>query len=358
MLLVLFAFASLASNIPSSQDTPTSPLSPEDIILGLKDAELRIKNMSLTSDMSIIEIPRKENSSPKKEHIIATFTVDAQGRSRFKRDAFSDTNTMISSLIETYDGKSLRSIEGFGDPFTRFQFGRISANADERKWMVNPWDYTTSLTGQTISSLISAHGIEESSQADWDGRSVIRIVTKTITTDQDYRNAYWIDIERGFVVVKKSQLVRSRPDSDWFEFHTIESREMTELKDSIWVPSLIEVKTYQPKSTNPKPVLRCSYTIRNANWVINEENLPDDTFELEFPPDVSVEDKKRGTRYHTASIDDQTLIDSAAELRTMKSVDGHHLTRRSVYKSLSLALGAVLLGLGGASVIRRKVTRR
>lgn len=293
----------------------------EDVLHGLEDAEKNLVNFSVTSRIETLQVPRAGDGEGTKARSIATYTVTSDGKSRYKCDLLGQPDGIQSSLIETFDLREFRSVAGYGPEgklFERYTQGKISAKGSDRSWPVDPWDYTTKFTGLSVVGLLKEFGVEEFDPATrWEGRSVVRIVRKPIHTDQEYKSQYLVDPERGFAIVRKASLVRSTPASEWFEFRGMEGRDYIEVGPNIWVPQRFLIEVHQPVSTNPTPVLRYRGTIRNRDWVVNED-VPDSTFKLEFPGDVLVTDTVRGKTFRTARITDQSLADSAAERRAMR----------------------------------------
>jgi len=337
--------------LTSNDDLRATPPINE-VIQGLEDAERLLDSFSVTSRVVSRDVFPGSSRGEKTTHMVATFSVDSSGRSRFRREVVGEGGRLITATLETFDGIEFRSIEGSGDPLDYYS-GRISANSSDRTWSVNPWDYTTSFGGNSLSKMLKSHGIDECKSAEWDGCPVVKIVTKPTKTDKRYKGIYLVDIAKGFAVVRKADLIELKGGSNqWLEFHTVESRDLVEIAPAIWVPSKVTsvVSMFDDTSSTMKPMNQSD--IENNNWTVNE-SISGSAFRLDFPGGVSVTDVKQGTTYKTVEITDQVLVDSEAESRTANSTGRSSIGSWTTIGWFALILGAGLLFTSTAALVRR-----
>jgi hypothetical protein len=312
----LLAVCLAAISCSSAVDIPSA----DDVMRGVEDSEQGLRSFSVTSRITATDMPRREGATERVTRLLVTYTVEASGKSRCKMEELAADGRVVKSAIETYDGQEFRSLSGSapepGGAFEKYQFGRISAHAYDRTWVVNPWDFTIRFGLDPVSQVIKAHGIEAYGSAEWEGRPIVRIVAKPVKAGFTSKNLFLIDYERGFAVVKRASLVEQKP-GEWFEYHAIEGHDLVEAGPNIWLPRKVSTILYSYTVGTP-PRLVSRMTIENENWDVNK-TIPESTFRIEFPADVFVTDAIRGTHYRTTKITDQVLIDSVAEARTAES---------------------------------------
>jgi hypothetical protein len=229
----------------------------EDVVQGLEDAERNLANFSVTSRVESLQMPWGREGKQETQRYVATYSVDSSDRSRYRLEQLDERGNVIKLAYEVFDGSEFRSATGVGTPqkaaVERLQTGRISGTKSDRSWLVDPWDMTTKFTGYPISDLIKAHQVEALEEAEWEGRSVLRLTTRPIQmgSGDALKGEYLIDPARGFAVVRKASLVRSKTDAKWFEFRKMEGRDYVEAGPGIWVPSRYLIEVFQPVSNNP-----------------------------------------------------------------------------------------------------------
>ena len=122
------------------------PPSAADVIRGLEDAERILGGFSVTSHIEATDVSPK-TGKPTVRNSRATFTVDSSGRSRYKAEEFDDAGRVVRTVVEAYDGKEFRSVEGSGRPFEAYQFARVTPSVDDRTWPIDPRDFVGSFGG-------------------------------------------------------------------------------------------------------------------------------------------------------------------------------------------------------------------
>jgi len=312
MLTLLFALSMTAT--PADGSIP--PI--DALIRGLEDSEKNLANFSVISRIETLDLPWEgpdvgKISAGKTTRTVETFTVSSLGQGRFSREVVDDKGKVLKVEVEVFDSRESRGLSGDGK---RFERGTIAAGSGARSWQLSPWDYTVRFGDYFVSVLIKEQGVEDYRATEWEGRPAVLVVLKPIAANKTLKNAFIVDVERGFAVVKKSSLVETKPGTGWFEFRKIECRDHVEAAPNIWVPRAVSSEIYQPVSTNPVPVLRTRKKIVNEGWQVNIATS-DSTNNLSIPNGVFVEDKIKGTTYIAAAINDQALVDSVSQARDL-----------------------------------------
>lgn len=280
---------------------------------GLLDAEASLKSASVTCDYKVtLWSPQKGQLTPVLAHGVCTF--DALGRGRYQGFGdMRDVNDLKSYRYRTkaiFDGKRMKVLEGDN---TRYLHGKVS-EISQLPWPVDPRDYLYRYRSKPVGKLLAEEGSQIVGQVLWNGRRVVEAETKTKVAPNGDRakNRFLIDCERGFVVVRCSTRIFRPATKDWFDYGWIEGRNYTEVNPGIWVPMEVTQEMYGRSATILSPPRIGRYEIRNTNWVLDAE-LPDSTFQLDFPPGIIVKDEQTGKEYQTVEMHEGEIVRQVGE---------------------------------------------
>ncbi|QDT12461.1 hypothetical protein [Planctomycetes bacterium K23_9] len=185
-----------------------------------------------------------------------------------------------------FDGKEGRTLteetRGLGQPTLR---GNIELTL--MRYAVSPFDLTTQHQGQPISEHLSKGGQIVGSES-WDGHQVTVVESVTDANVDTFKSQYWIDPERGFAVVRRRNLMRSTPQSEWKVVYSIDSFKLSKNEDGFWFPQIAWVQTFgvaghgaDVGATLRRSDLRCEKWIANAD--IDKKRM-----QIDFPSGLDV----------------------------------------------------------------------
>jgi len=265
------------------------------VLTALQETEAAIKNLSVTTDY----VHRQASLLPFDSTIEMKMTTDAiidsVGNSR------NETSGQQLSLES--DGKSARTFRGrwlgvFKDGVAKHlrwyeENNSPRASLDEvLRWHgVDPREFTTHFQHRSVTEILRVPGATISERTEWDGRPVI-IVESVIRQNRSDKRRYrfWIDTERK-IVVRRAITIQYAEGQPWQEYARIEGREHREIAVGIWLPTKVKYESLDVKADVAPVKLAWSYEGVNRDLKVNEL-LANDTFDLEFPAGVQVNDHR------------------------------------------------------------------
>ena len=286
---------------PPAQDdpqaaTPNDKLPPavRKLVEGLHETESAIRNLSVTTEYVKLQQFSLPVDQPVRMELVTKAIVDSTGRGwndctgeqvNIEPNG-KDVRIYKGRWTGAFDGKVARSLNGYGDG--KFHSGGIS---NYLTWHgIDPRDFTTDYFDSRVSAKIEDRGATVAGQVPWDGRTVTIVDTIPQGTKDKRKYRFWIDPERK-IVVRRAIVIQFLPGQPWQEYTRIESSDHEEIAPGIWLPMHVMYESVEVTKELAPEKLSWSYEGRNRDWKVNQD-LPDKTFALTFPPNVRVNDHR------------------------------------------------------------------
>lgn len=297
---VALLFVSLFTHLSVDRgaNATDSSLTVRELLQGLQDVEQIAKSFRVDFEY------RRANDDAWGSPVLsfdATYLADDTGRIRLERSdtrlLTDDTGKQFEGRVEViaaYNGTVLRQMEG-RDKFTT---GRISANVGEMPWGATPRNFLTHFFDKPVSQILRDSGAIIVGRAN---AEVLTVDTRENYVESDKtRRKYRFKVDKTFSVVEKAALVKAEGSDKWYVYMRIKSSDYGPTKSGVWVPKTgtyesIDVDdVMQGKEKSPKIRFRNEFTF--SEWDLSP-HWDDSTFELTFPPGVTVTDEVEGRTY-------------------------------------------------------------
>ena len=252
-----------------------------------------IRNLSVTSDYVKRQLFGLPVDKPVEMTLVTSVALDSDGRVR------SETEGQQVNIEP--DGKSVRLYRGrwvnaFKDGESRrlewYEGNLTGASIDNvLAWHgIDPREFTTHCQHKPVTEIIRGSGGRIAKRAKWDGREVIVVETTPVGENEQRRYRFWIDAERK-AVVRRAIEIRFQANQPWQAYTRIESHDYQQVAPGFWLPNKVKYESVEVTAELTPEKLSWSYTGSNRDWKVNQV-LPPQTFELEFPEGVRVNDHR------------------------------------------------------------------
>lgn len=301
-MLRVFQWVSLfLLSVPSSA---FSDVTMDEVVQGLQRTEMAVQTLSVKSDFQTRQRLDVVPASPEIAlHGTTEVTVDALGRCRVKSTFDSwhldDKQVVIDrdqSMLGVFDGKVAWTLQGTG----KSAVGTIADNRGEVSLRLDPRNVSTHYFDQPVSSRLLKRGASIVELSTWDGSPVL-VVETTPTGDQDQRKVrFHIDPRRNFTIVRRAIAIRYPPHERWMEYTRIEGYDFREVQAGVWLPDRVVHESLDPTIENASqgtaPPVAWHWDVKFTDWKVNP-SLNDETFELQFPLGIFVNNRITGKSY-------------------------------------------------------------
>jgi hypothetical protein len=224
--------------------------------------------------------------------------------------------------IVAFDGATGRRLYGDADTWKSAEVSHEHAS----RLPVNPLHFGTHFVPQALLDYLDAdHEWTIAGTAEIDGRDMLVLESRASQAvlqrvrkhhpGLDWWYRFWIDPERGHILVHAKHYVQRRQDTEPFVCWSFQGSEWTETAPQIWMPGRTEHIVYGAPEQGPFP-LRYKLVGIHEGWVVNQP-LAADAFQLSFPAGVKVSDLVLGRGYTSSAIDDGTVARAAARARML-----------------------------------------
>ncbi|MCO6045324.1 M56 family metallopeptidase [Aeoliella sp. ICT_H6.2] len=237
----------------------------DEVIAGLKKAESSIKTLAVNCDVEY-EINLTEPGKPLPDDLLiedgavsmhrvgsATWEIDKSGAGRLEA-TYLKTNTR-------FDGTQREKREGFVSVFdgTRGVFETTISSKEgtvlyrDRRQTDNftrtsdsPLDFSICKNGHLISELLTQHGGALAGKKEWDGRSLVVVDVEPVRVRDDYvyKQQFWVDPERNYLVVRRFSHVQRGEGLPWGLHLQIDLSSVQEVSPGIWLPFQVDKWNY------------------------------------------------------------------------------------------------------------------
>ena len=194
--------------------------------------------------------------------------------------------------ISTFNGTEERVLDGKDK--TSLRRGMITSERSDTLWTLDPREMTTWYSDRPVSQFIAEKKGCVIGTEKQDEHEVLIVETEVFVDPRKskWKNSFWIDPNRGFVVVRRSSFYQF-PDVDhWVENSRITGYDYHEIEPGIWLPSKAVDEAYagtRDEAQEDKPHLMWKFVIQNSNWVVNPK-VDESIYTLQFPKGVNVDD--------------------------------------------------------------------
>jgi beta-lactamase regulating signal transducer with metallopeptidase domain len=307
-----------AEVVPVNEELDTPTLA--QAVQGLKAHEGAIKSLVVTCRVESLNNFTKPGAKPSAEFPIEDDAVSMTRDGTISWELTSDgrgrmTANLAKSTIR-YDGSKVDKTEEIVSAFDgeKGQFltviktpEGVTTQRHQRptstfmKVAGSPLDFTTQHLGKPISSLLSAGKLI--GNEEWEDRPVIVIEAPPVIVRDDYiyKQQFWIDVDRGFTVVRRQSHVQRGKDKPWGLHYQVDATEHREVQPGFWLPSVVEISNYLVGETGQDFQVSHDH-IRATEWKLNEEldssrfALPSETIDNLGAPIVAAAKSGEGER--------------------------------------------------------------
>jgi hypothetical protein len=147
----------------------------------------------------------------------------------------------------------------------------------------SPFDLTVRVQGTPVSEVLTLDRAKELREDEIEGRRVAVVETQAKAVRPDYilRREFWIDVERG-VVVRRRSLVQRGPDKPWGQHLLVDATRFAEVRPGVWLPGAVSESNWTVgEAGGDFLVSRESYAF--DAWTVNGEIDPQ-RFAVPDPP--------------------------------------------------------------------------
>ncbi|APW60781.1 hypothetical protein [Paludisphaera borealis] len=283
---------------PARFEAAPPPLPTIDEVLARLDrTEAAIDNLSVTTRYVKHDRSMMPGNKPVRVEMTTKFVVDREGRSWYDCEGEQVNFGPKKGEVRTYkgrwsmafDGKVATSLTSGADG--KPHFAEIS---DYPAWHgVNPLEFTTRYFQKTVTSTLRA---KKGRVVEWKARQsrpVVVAETEVFTSKDgtEWKQRFWIDIERG-VIVRRAALMMRTPEQGFREYTRIESDDHEEIAPGIWLPMRVLYESVDVPQDGGPEAMSWRFEGVNSDWVVNKK-LPDGLFRLTFPEDLQVNDHRK-----------------------------------------------------------------
>lgn len=315
-----------------------------DLIQGLKQREAAVSNFSVLSRYEMVQrSPFEPTSHPLTrgmvplKHVIQ-HTVESSGRFRWE--------FIGQQLASNKDGPNIREFRSrgvFDGESTRIIEGTDDADESAAVWPrarlelpLDPRDFDMYFSGKPVSAYLQAAGASVE-VAPLAGNSDVLVVDTADPAEniEDFgrlTRRFWVDTARNFVVLKRHTLLLPPGERTPFAYIRVDGDDWLEVEPGIWLPQRLQVEEY----THPKGTFKLlrRIDVRNENWLVNQTLSPE-TFRVEFPAKLIINDRALGKTYLSRVITDDTVATQVAEAKAMRARLAEMPSREEIARRLA-----------------------
>jgi len=271
-----------------------------DIIEGLKDNEQAVKSLVVKFQTTSTHNFTKPGSGPLGKNMIeddavsttssgsVSWEVTREGRVRMAAKYMRVNSRFDGSkkekqeeYISTFNGSSGQFLSIVRTPagvvVQRYQRPTENFMATS----LTPFDLTIRQLGKPISTLVFENDGKIIGNKEWEKRSVVVVEVSPVVVRDDYlyKQQFWIDTERSYLVVRTRSYVQRGEGMPWGLHYQIDRKQHQEVTSGIWLPKVIDIWNYHV-TTEGQDFLTSREHIEASDWSVNEE-LNASRFELE-----------------------------------------------------------------------------
>lgn len=318
----------------------------DDVRSAVGDYERAVNLVSLNAKFEILQCPRERPDLRLTLHSDEHCIVDSSGRARcevrgqrFRIPASGAALINDQQFVGTFAEGECRSAEGTD----RLTSGRITNQRSDLGWTIDPREMTTHYFRKPVSVIITEAKGMLVGKDKHDGAEVLVIETEIHKTSEEWRYRFWIDPSKNFAVVKRAALIRILPDTPWIEYARIIGFNYKEVQPGIWLPGRVVQESFDPSKEQvvqgKEPPLSWRFTSKELSWLVNPQ-VSTETFRLEFPSGIVVEDHINDRAYVVGHVADAALDEQADVARNWLSSES-----RGWSLKLNVLLVVVLIGV-------------
>lgn len=309
VVLVIILFGTAPSH--AQREAPKLELS--DIVEGLRRRERVIQTASVHVRIERLQrVGIRPDAPLAPTKLVLDATWDLAGRVRYnvlgqmagKRSG--DYYILDYREAGAFDGATSNRMRGEGEN-RKFLQGTVDGGRTVA-WPVDPRFFDTHWYEKPVSAQFGRGTPSIVGYADFHGRRVV-LCQVELKQEDGFKHPglrrFWIDVERGFVVVRKEASSKPPASTEWFLYGLTESTDYFEASPGIWLPRR-GVKEHYIDATKGQPRLWEKLEVELSDWRVNQD-LPQDAFTLEFAPNIFVTDNRTGKRYQASAIDEAHL---------------------------------------------------
>ncbi len=144
-----------------------------------------------------------------------------------------------------------------------------------------PFDLTTQQFGKLISTLVTENDGKIIGNKEWEKRSVVVVEVSPVVVRDDYlyKQQFWIDTERNYLVVRTQSYVQRGKGMPWGLHYQIDRKQHQEVTPGVWLPKVIDIWNYHVTAEG-QDFLTNREHIEASDWSVNDV-LNSSRFEME-----------------------------------------------------------------------------
>lgn len=290
-----------ADSQPSVASQPT--LSVDEILLGLEQAEARIRAFQVGVDMKIRMAADRKPGTYVDLEAHTSVLIDGSGRFRFsERGTSVNWSPPVSvhpiHIEAAFDGVILRQMSGSD----RFATGLESSQPTDASTRLDLSQFLFVYQGKFVAQwLREREGKVVGSEQIEGGRALVLETRPVLVGGIEWKQRFVVLPEKGFAVVCRSALKRYPENPEWFEYTRTESFELSECSEGLFLPGRGVYQSWTiPKAdalNGKRPFPNAwRYELSFRKWKANPP-VTDEDFALQFEPGVFINDRNSGRSY-------------------------------------------------------------